>query len=192
LLNTPLYVNWLPAGLIGYSGLIGITFAPGKKDGKWERDLEADLERIARVYGATLLVSLLEAHEYVFLATQREPEVARLFGMEFESFPITDMDAPKDLPATIALVQRLLAHAEAGRRCVVHCYGGIGRAGTIGACCLVARGLSAPDAISVVREVRDSRAVETREQQRFVARFAAAWPGRVAAVRAPAPEDPSP
>ena len=56
---------------------------------------------------------------------------------------------------------------------LIHCMGGLGRSGLVAASLLVDVGLGAAEAIREVREVRDPRAVETRAQEDFVARYAA-------------------
>jgi ADP-ribosyl-[dinitrogen reductase] hydrolase len=52
----------------------------------------------------------------------------------------------------------------------VHCWGGVGRAGTIAAACLVARGTPPEDAMAIVRKTR-GRAIESAAQERFVCEF---------------------
>jgi protein-tyrosine phosphatase len=71
----------------------------------------------------------------------------------------------------------MLAEIGEGRRTgnvAVACMGGVGRTGTVAACALVQAGVSPDDAIATVRAVRHPTAVETAEQERFVAAFAAA------------------
>jgi atypical dual specificity phosphatase len=58
-----------------------------------------------------------------------------------------------------------------GRRVVAHCKGGRGRAGTLLACLLVARGASPDAAIAEVRRRRPG-AIETAAQEAAVAAFA--------------------
>ncbi len=49
-------------------GRLGMTFAPGMKTlgmrGRWDRDLRADLGVLREEYGAGVLVSVMEEHEY--------------------------------------------------------------------------------------------------------------------------------
>jgi ADP-ribosyl-[dinitrogen reductase] hydrolase len=54
-----------------------------------------------------------------------------------------------------------------GRDVLVHCRGGLGRAGTIGARLLIEFGMEPATAIRQVRAVRPG-AIETREQEKYV------------------------
>ncbi len=84
--------------------------------------------------------------------------------------PIVDGSVPSasDLRRT---VRYLLNELRQGRRLVLHCVGGLGRAGTVSACLLRAQGLSAADAIRQVRSTRSGRAIETRVQEDAIAAF---------------------
>jgi protein-tyrosine phosphatase len=59
----------------------------------------------------------------------------------------------------------------------MHCNGGLGRAGSMAACVRLALGLDPdPDAaIESVRKLRSERAIETRQQERFIEQFWGAW-----------------
>ena len=61
---------------------------------------------------------------------------------------------------------------------VVTCMGGLGRSGTIVACCLVAAGMSPEAVIAAVRTARGPRALETTAQEDFVVTFAPAMQRR--------------
>jgi protein-tyrosine phosphatase len=77
-------------------------------------------------------------------------------------------------------MEAILAEIREGRReanVAVACMGGVGRTGTVAACALVQAGRSAPEAIGIVRQVRHPSAVETVDQERFVAAFAVAQAG---------------
>ena len=50
---------------------------------------------------------------------------------------------------------------------VVHCKGGLGRAGTVAALMLVELGMAPDEAIRTVRAARKG-AIETREQERYI------------------------
>ncbi|MBI5478280.1 MAG: cyclin-dependent kinase inhibitor 3 family protein [Deltaproteobacteria bacterium] len=175
----PLRVDVLEGATLGLPGRLGLTFAPGKKDGTrlWDRDLDEDLERLREVYGAEVLVTLLEAHELAALGIPDLLERARAHGLETIWFPIRDMSVPSSMDDLVALVERLGGLLAAGRTVVVHCWGGIGRTGLVAACCLVARGLAPAGAVTLVREARPG-SLETPSQEEHVDDFAAAWARR--------------
>ena len=61
-----------------------------------------------------------------------------------------------------------------GANVMVHCLGGLGRSGLVAAGLLVARGVSADEAMDMVRRCRSPKAIETPAQEKFIRRFAAA------------------
>ena len=68
-------------------------------------------------------------------------------------------------------MDEILHAVEGGHGVVVHCWGGLGRAGTIASCCLVARGASPAQALAHVRAAREG-AVQSEAQEQFVRSFA--------------------
>jgi protein-tyrosine phosphatase len=90
------------------------------------------------------------------------------------AFPIADAGVPSSVASAATLVQLLLDRVRSGGTVVVHCRGGLGRAGLVAACCLTAVGYDAERAIATVRGARKS-AIETRGQERFIVEFAEAW-----------------
>ena len=78
------------------------------------------------------------------------------------------------LPVDPVAARAALAEAwerSAAERVEVACAGGLGRTGTALACIAVLDGVPAGAAVAYVRQHYDRRAVETRRQRRFVARF---------------------
>jgi hypothetical protein len=78
------------------------------------------------------------------------------------------------LPADPAAARAAFAEAwerSATQRVEVACMGGLGRTGTTLACIAVLDGVPAGAAVDYVRRHYRPRAVETRRQRRFVARF---------------------
>ena len=162
------YVRASPA-----HGRIGITFCPGKHDraaqtGAWARDLACDLDVIA-AWGARLGGDAQRARRTrgAASATARRrssrsrarlaaPAHRRLFGSN------------RDLRAAVARAwPRNSRVAAPGADIVVHCKGGLGRAGMIAARLLAELGVAPEQAIRDVRRARKG-AIETPSQLALV------------------------
>jgi protein-tyrosine phosphatase len=154
-------------------GMIGVTFAPGKTDrqaieGPWARDLKKDLAAIV-AWGARVVITLIERHELALLAITRLGEEVERRGMEWLLLPIRDVSTPgPDFEAKWPKVsEHLRSRLDAGESIVVHCRGGLGRAGMIAARLLVDSGVDPEVAMARVRKVRPG-AIQTREQEEWV------------------------
>lgn len=176
-LTHPLAIAELPVGSKG--GVIGLTFAPGKHQkfamtGAWARDLELDLCTIQN-WGATHLISLLEPWEFKELGIERLPEVTAGKGISWHGLPITDGAAPDErlLKQWSQLSPELVLDLMSGHRVLVHCKGGLGRAGTVAAMLVLQTGktTTASDAMCMVRRVRPG-AIETQAQEEFLEQWA--------------------
>lgn len=165
------------------NGRLGLTFAPGKRGPslvgryRWERDVAKDVARLADHYDIDLLVTLIEAHEFEQLAVTGLRDAVRAAGIESHWFPIEDRGVPMTLPGFATMIGIVKAALSEGERVVVHCRGGLGRAGTVAASVLVAQGSEADAAIRTVREARPG-AIENEAQEQFVARFEDFWHGQ--------------
>jgi len=154
-------------------GSIGITFCPGKKQpgaltGAWDRDLGIDLDAID-AFGASALLTLIEDHEISDLGVHDIGEETVLRHMEWLHLPIADVSVPGPAFEQAWKVHGpgLRARLRDGFNLVVHCKGGLGRAGTIAARLLVELGSDPAEAIDQVRAVRKG-AIETSTQERYV------------------------
>lgn len=181
-LNCPIHVDFLPEGLLPGTGRLGMTLAPGKKTPSefgppWDRDLEADLVRLREVYDTRLLICLLEDEEMRALQIPDLVPRAEAMGMRVLRFPVRDVSVPPKsaIPAYRKVVLEALAAVAQGETVVVHCRGGLGRAGTFAACILVAVGNSGLEALQLVRRIRPG-AIETPLQERVVS-DAVSWTG---------------
>ncbi|UJJ52862.1 MULTISPECIES: cyclin-dependent kinase inhibitor 3 family protein [Rhodanobacter] len=138
--------------------------------GRWERDLDIDLDAIRR-WGASDLITLLEPHEFEELEIPGLPDRAKAHGLTWHGLPITDGCAPDDrfLTRWRTLAPTWIEGLRTGRRIVMHCKGGLGRAGTV-ACLFLLDSGTASDAAQAMTEVRQVRpgAVETVEQEAFL------------------------
>ena len=150
-------------------GRIGITFCPGKHDqgavtGAWARDLAVDLDAIA-AWGAKLVLTLVESHELQMLKVPQLGRAVQDRGMSWVHLPIADYSVPTELFEQDWLthgreIRALLRH---GHDVLVHCKGGLGRAGMMAARLLVELGVAPDEAIRTVRKARKG-AIETPSQ----------------------------
>jgi ADP-ribosyl-[dinitrogen reductase] hydrolase len=156
----------------GY-GLVGITFCPGKKQpgaltGAWDRDLGIDLDLI-RYWGAVAVVTLVEDHE---LQSLKVADMGSLVADRHKSWyhlPIRDVSTPSAEfeQRWVEVGEELRAILREGFNVLVHCKGGLGRAGTIGARLLIELGVNPADAVEQVRQARPG-AIETSGQLAYV------------------------
>lgn len=154
-------------------GSIGVTFCPGKCGPSlfghnWERDLGADLEAV-KLWGAQLVLTLVEDFELEALKVAGLGDAVQRLGMRWLHLPITDVSVPSarfeeqwrdELP-------ELLETLRQGGKVLVHCKGGLGRAGMVAALMLIELGERPEAAIRRVREARPG-AIETSAQERYV------------------------
>jgi predicted protein tyrosine phosphatase len=154
-------------------GRIGITFCPGKHDqfavtGVWERDLLSDLHTI-KSWGATMVMTLMEGHELVSLQVPNLGQEVVNHGMMWRHLPIADYSIPDDEFEAKWLTQGFeIRHLlRNGKDVLIHCKGGLGRAGTIAARLLVELGMDPKVAIRLVRTHRPG-AIETPSQLSLV------------------------
>ena len=156
-------------------GKIGITFCPGKKQpnamtGGWDRDLGLDLDAV-QAFGAAAVLTLIEEHEIRALGVENLGEQVAARHMEWLHMPIRDVSVPgADFEAAWREhAPGIRARLRHGFNVVIHCKGGLGRAGMIGARLLVELGSAPDEAIAAVRMVRPG-AIETSAQETYVRR----------------------
>jgi ADP-ribosyl-[dinitrogen reductase] hydrolase len=119
--------------------------------------------------GAAAIVTLLERKELTLLRVEPLGDEVVRRGMLWIHLPIVDGSTPDarferdwvTVGAELCMLRRR------GREVLVHCRGGLGRAGTIGARLLIELGMTRAVAIARVRAARPG-AIETIGQKRYV------------------------
>lgn len=112
--------------------------------------------------GFTFYLDLTEDRDLApYAALLQEEADARGMAVEHRRLPIVDLGTPT--PAqTRQILDALDAAVAAGHRVYVHCYGGIGRTGTIVGCYLVRHGLSGRQALAEIERLRQGSAKAER------------------------------
>jgi len=162
-------LNWINTP---WAGRLAISARP--RGGDWL----ADDMKAWREAGATVIVSLLEAHESVDLGLEDEPMAANISSLQFISFPIEDRNVPASSEAADALLNQLGVLLREGASIVIHCRQGIGRSGLIAIASLVLVGKGINEAIAMVTAARGVPVPETAEQITWLRRFAEEIPPR--------------
>ena len=153
--------------------MIGITLCPGKQASSshtgapWARDLAADMAVIARWRPGAML-SLIGRTEAQELGVSALPWHVPA-GVRHWWEPIVDTRVPDTgwLQRWHGVAADLCVRLRDGERVLLHCRGGLGRAGTVAAMLLIEFGLAPARAIERVRSARPG-AIENREQEAFV------------------------
>ena len=136
--------------------------------GSWVRDLDTDLDAIAD-WGAVAVVTLIETHEMAALGVTSMGDGVASRNMAWYHLPIPDGTASSAKFEKLWLMAgaELRDLLRAGFDVLVHCKGGLGRAGTIAARLLIELGWDPETVISEVRKVRPG-AIETSDQERHL------------------------
>lgn len=151
-------------------GLLLAGSHPGPYDEQLARaSLGAMLDAGIRIFVDLTEPRELESYEDLL----REEARARGVQIEYSRVPIRDRDIPshQDLAEVLATIERALA---AKRPLFVHCWGGIGRTGTVIGCWLAQNGYPADAALERLSELRCAssnrswRSPETDAQRDFV------------------------
>ncbi|PJZ58733.1 dual specificity protein phosphatase family protein [Leptospira barantonii] len=147
---------------------IGLTILPGRKDR--DRNLEEDIDTIQKE-GITHILCLLTENEFLEYGVKDLKTQYEKHGLKVYHCPVLDQTAPLFDQAIPALEWMDKAISKNGK-VLIHCVGGLGRSGTLAAAYTIWKEkLDAKEAISLVRESRSGRAIESRIQEEFLADF---------------------
>lgn len=171
----PLYVSWVE--LEGDEGALGLTLCPGKyqpvaSTGSWDRQLDIDVQALVDM-GVSHLVSLITKEDMQMLRVTDLPGEVAHHGLAWDHLPLPDTTAPTQswMEQATPVLNDIIASIPEGAKVVVHCMGGLSRAGTFASLYLWMRGMNMRDAIKTVREIRGPHAMNSR-QVAFLMRMA--------------------
>jgi hypothetical protein len=162
----------LPEPIISDSYWVTGTLAAGRYPGS--KDTRTAAGHIARFEqsGVTRFVDLTDEDDRL------QPYAHLLQAAQRRECPIVDMGVPtvEEMLGTLDVIDAAIAEGEV---VYVHCWGGIGRTGTVVGCWLVRHGSRPDDAIGLIRERRIDLPVFRRypdsPQTAAQARFVHAW-----------------
>jgi hypothetical protein len=151
--------------------------------GEYPRNFDDETSRVKLrtilAAGVTQFVDLTEAHELESYAELMQSE-ATLRGLlaKHGRHPIRDLRVPK--PDAMRIILDAVATNDVGVT-YIHCWGGVGRTGTVAGCLLIEAGFTAEEAIAILakkwvvmkKRKFHPRTPETREQFKFIR----AWKG---------------
>ena len=166
----PLRIAELAAGC----GLLGLTVCPGKQGDSLygpplQCDLDRDLERI-QAWGASYLITLLEARELVELNVPDLGATVEAKGIRWHHLPTPDPQAPGAGVSGVASCRSRDVKCclmDQGR-VLIHCRGGLVRASRLAAVILINLGVGVEEAVRRVRKAR--LAVIDLEQEAYMRR----------------------
>lgn len=168
--------TWRPipnSYVVPSSGLVAGQYPGAREVGDAREKLSALLD-----FGIREFIDLTEEGElgrYDALLHQLARE--RQLHVRHRRFPVRDLGVPME-PGSMEAILEAIDEALAARRTpYLHCWGGIGRTGTVVGCHLVRYGHHPEEALGLVRELaqgmprvgpRKRRSPETEEQERYV------------------------
>ena len=153
-------------------------FAAGEYPGAKSPDEAAARLRTLLQAGIDHFVDLTEPADRLEPYAAIALEEARRLGANIahERHPITDLSVPRSPDEMTAILDAIDGALGAGRTVYLHCWGGVGRTGTVVGCWLVRHGRTGDEALGQIAEwwqdmekaYRQPRSPETPEQHAYV------------------------
>jgi ADP-ribosyl-[dinitrogen reductase] hydrolase len=155
----PQQVDFLPREVMKgpYSnGYLGMMAIPGRHKKIHNRDLVQDLDRVKNVYHGEVIITLVREEELVNMNLNGRyfESITSTYSMISRHFPIKDKWLPKSTDDLCELVHFILSQLMDGKRVILHCNGGKGRAATVCCATMVAMGFDVGESIDIIRKAR--------------------------------------
>lgn len=148
-----------------------------------EPDERRTREKLAKFLDAGILtfINLTESGEFLtpYESVLQELANERRLVTKHIRYPIRDVSVPRERAMMTQILTTIRAEVAEGRPVYVHCWGGVGRTGTVIGCWLVEEGVAGPEAIDRIAKLREhtpdgwKRSPETDEQCRFICEWKA-------------------
>lgn len=176
----PFPITWVTQNT---QGNLALSQAPGKKmekgrnGKKYERDLALDVNFLKENHKISTILCLIGKYELRTIGVNLDEykKFCEKNGVCLYVYPIVEMGVPEEDVKSFhsQIIKPILEELHEGKNVLVHCRGGIGRAGTLAACLLLSLGLQKTviDAVLYLRKVRDRRCVESRKQFDFLQHY---------------------
>jgi Cyclin-dependent kinase inhibitor 3 (CDKN3) len=144
----------------------------------FNRDLRHPVQALADLLAAGLdtFIDLTTPGEFdSYQSSLDEATILQRCSATYQRFPIGDYGVP--FPETmLAILDAIDTALAGGHKVYMHCWGGIGRTGTVTGCYLVRHGMTGSDALitlaewwrTVPKSVRFPHSPETRDQRQFI------------------------
>jgi len=153
-------IYWIPHEEFSRLGIM-----PRPRGADWLEDEICSL----RQQEVDVLVSLLTAEEIAELRLDEEEALCKAAGLQFLSFPIPDRSVPASHEMALQFSTELNRLYREGKKIVIHCRAGIGRASLIAASVLALQGHSIENAFNTIATARGCSVPDTAEQATWLA-----------------------
>lgn len=161
--------------------LIDGLLLAGEYPGAWDEDRARERLSAFLDAGIRTFINLTETREPLngYEDILRELAAARGIAARHVPCAIPDRGVPADRESIVRILATIREEITASRPVYLHCWGGIGRTGTVAGCWLVEEGLTGADAIARIAELRRDmpdgrfRSPETDEQCEFIREWSA-------------------
>lgn len=169
--RSPFQMDWLDLSEYGLSEKLGISGLPGCRfDDTW-RSVENDVKDLCTQGVEEVFVLCTRGELYKFRVPRLMQEYTSA-GLAVHHYPFPDGLVPNP-GSCLKMLDEIRVNLTAGRGTLVHCFGGVGRSALVAACLLLTVDdyMEWKDAITRIREVKGSRAIQTVKQYNFVSDF---------------------